>query len=152
VTEALLLVHVLAVVVWLGSGFMGQVLAAMADRHGDARTFARLVGLIGELTLTLFVPASLVALLTGVALVLDGPASFGDLWILVALAGFAATFTVGAAVLGPRAQAFGVALAADGGALGQDALDQGRAVLRIARFELVVLVLVVAVMVVKPGL
>jgi hypothetical protein len=149
-SELLLLVHVLAVVVWLGAGLMGQVLAAMADARGDVRTFSGVVGLIGDLTLRLFVPASLLAFASGVALVASTPWGFGEPWVLIGLAGFAATFGLGALVIGPRAGRLAATLAADGGALGVAGQAQARALLAVARAELVVLVVVVAAMVLKP--
>ena len=65
------------------------------------------------------------------------------------LRGFAATFAMGALVLGPRAGKVGAAIA-QGGAT-PEVVKQGVEVLKLAQFDMVLLFVVVADMVLKPG-
>jgi uncharacterized membrane protein len=147
--DLLVLVHVLAAIVWIGAGLMMLLLSTMADRSGDADTFGALVALNTRLGLTLFVPASLLVLVSGLAAVAAGPWSLATLWLVLALAGFAITFLVGGLVFKPRVDRL-AALAGPDGRLGPAAMDEARALMTLARLDYVVLVLVVADMVLKP--
>ncbi len=85
----LLLAHILGAVVWVGGGLMLSVVGLRARRSGDIgiiKDFAETLAYVG---LRLFMPAVLVLGVTGVWLVLAGDGSFGQLWVLLALAGFA---------------------------------------------------------------
>jgi MFS family permease len=97
----------------------------------------------------LFIPASLGAFVTGLLLVLDGPWSWDQLWIVLGLAGFAATFLTGLLVIKPRSEKLAAIVERDGG-LSPEALVGARQLLIIGRSDYVVLFLVVADMVLKP--
>jgi len=97
--ELLLFVHILAAAIWFGAGFLFHVLAHRADRTQDTVAMRRLLEDAAVLSNQLFVPASLVVVLAGVLLVIDGPWSFGELWIVLGLLGYAATFATGVLVI-----------------------------------------------------
>jgi len=146
----LLFLHIVAAMVWVGGGVLLGVLVTRVLRDAEPDAVARFVrGLraIGPLVLA---PATVAVVGFGVWLVLDSDAwGFGQFWIQLALALFAAAFLVGA-VHQSRA-AIKAERAVDDG-------DHEEALRQLARwswgYRLIVLLLVVAAwdMVFKPGL
>jgi low affinity Fe/Cu permease len=76
--------------------------------------------------------------------------NFTDPWILIGLTGVAITIVTGAFFIGPEAGRLG-ALAAERDPADPEIQQRIRRVVAISRVDLVVLVLVVADMVFKPG-
>ena len=78
---------------------MVGVIGLRARRSGDTaiiREFAQTLAYVG---LRVSMPAVLILLVTGVWLVLAGDGSFGQLWVLLALGGFAAALVIGVGYL-----------------------------------------------------
>src|SRR3712207_5810161 len=146
--ELFLLVHVVAAIIWLGSGLLLQVLAFRAERIDDAEGLRRIAQDSAALSMTLFVPASLAVLVFGVLMVLDGPWSFDTLWIALGLAGYAATFLTGVLVMGPGSERIAAIMARDG--MSDEAVRGIRTLLAKGRLDALGLYLVVAVMALKP--
>src|SRR3712207_2330321 len=93
-------VHVLAAAIWAG----GSVIAQAHDlriRLSDPRAVAAAMRDNDAIGYRIFVPASLVAVLAGIALVIDGPYGL-EPWVLAGLAVFAASFLVGVLYYGPE--------------------------------------------------
>jgi hypothetical protein len=63
--------------------------------------FAGRAGHIGE---RVFIPASLLVLLAGIGLMIEGSWSWGQLWVVFALGAFAGSFLLGVGVLSPLAK------------------------------------------------
>lgn len=147
--EIFLFLHISAAIIWIGSGFLLNVQGARADRRRDHEGIRRVLDDAGSLANVVFIPASLAALVTGLVLVFDGPWSFDQLWIVLGLAGFAATFVTGLFVLKPRSEQLAAVVERDGG-LSPEALVRARQLMILARSDYVVLFLVVADMVLKP--
>lgn len=148
--EALKFLHVLAAIVWVGGGVMLQVLMARARRAGpeEAANFNR----HAEWTSNhVFMPASFAALAFGVWLVIAGGYDFADLWITLGFVGFVLSAINGMAVLGPSAKKMKEAIDARG-PNDPEAVRLARRLDLFGRFDLLVLIAVVFVMVVKPGL
>jgi uncharacterized membrane protein len=145
--QFLLFVHVAMAVIWAGGALMLQFLGLRVLGSGDPQrlaTFGRDVAWIGT---RVFVPASLLALLTGILLVVDSDfIGFGDDWIVIGLLLYAVTFVAGAVFFGPEAGRIGALI------------DQGspevgprlRRLLVLTRLDLVLLFLIVYDMTVKP--
>lgn len=148
--EIVLLVHIAAVIVWLGSGFLVHLLAHRADKAQDVQRLQIVLADMSALANALFIPASLTVLAAGVVLVVDGPWGFDQLWVLIALGGFLATFLTGALVLGPTGEKIAAVIARDGG-MSSDALARTRRLFAIARVDYVVLVVILMDMVLKPS-
>jgi uncharacterized membrane protein len=146
--DAYKFVHISAAIIWLGAGLMAQVLASRAHRARDDAYLQRLFNDAGALGKGLFIPSSLLVVAFGILMVVDGPWSFDMLWIVLALAGYAATFVTGAFFLGPRAERAAARVDAEG--MSPGIASEMRSVLVFGRIDLVVLFLVVAVMVTKP--
>jgi uncharacterized membrane protein len=147
--EFLLFVHITAAIFWIGSGFLLMVQSLRAERADDEVTIKRILHDNGWLATHLFIPASLTVLLAGVLLTIDGPWEFDQLWVVIGLLGYAATFFTGAVVLGPRGDRISKAIARDGGFTPASYAD-ARRLLALARIDYVVLLLVIADMVIKP--
>lgn len=130
-----LTLHILAVIAWLGAGVTTQVLSAQAR---DDATWPRLLSPFAQ---RWFPATSGIAALTGVLLWIDGPYGLGELWILLAVAGWIASSVIGGTQLGPATERW-----AQGDLAARDRL------ITFARVDLVILTLVVADMVMKPGL
>jgi uncharacterized membrane protein len=102
--EFLLFVHIAAAVIWLGGAFTFQMYGWVVRRGGDPEEMARFAGRAGWLSERMFVPASLIVILAGVGLMIDGDWDWGQLWVVFALVTFAASFVTGLFVLSPMAK------------------------------------------------
>jgi uncharacterized membrane protein len=148
--ELLVFLHVASAIVWLGAGATLGLMAIRALRSSDPLDGPRLAQASEWLTPRLFIPASLATLVFGILLVLDGPWSFGDLWLALGLAGYTVSFVTGIAFIDPEAKRLHRA-AAEHGATSSQAMRHTRRVVLVSRLELVVLFAVVSVMVAKPS-
>jgi uncharacterized membrane protein len=102
--EFLLFVHITAAVIWLGGAFTFQMYGATVRRGGDPEEMARFAGRAGHLAERMFVPASLVVVLAGILMMIDGNWDWGQLWVIFALVTFAASFLTGLLVISPLAK------------------------------------------------
>jgi len=143
--EFLLFVHIAAAMIWLGGAFTFQMYGAVVRRGGDPEEMARFAGRAGVLSERMFVPASLVVVLAGIGLILDGNWAWDQLWVIFALVTFAASFATGLFVISPiakRIPAVGPTTQA-----GQSLIQRLFAILRI---DLAFMNTIVFAMVVKP--
>lgn len=147
--EILLFLHIAFVILWLGAGFLFHVLAYRADRASDEAATEKILDDLVSLANTLFIPSSLLVLVFGILLTLDGPWSFGDLWIVLGLVGFAITFATGMLWITPQSKRVRSVMGRDGG-LSPEAYALARRLMTFARLDYVVLFLVVFDMAVKP--
>ena len=145
--EILLFLHIAAVAVWLGSVFFLQMLVWRAGKAGDGPLLQGIASNSGWMAQRIFIPASLVVLVVGILLTIEGPWSFGDLWIVLGLAGYAFSFLVGILFMEPEGKR--IASAMQGGDTGRASFHIGR-INTVSRIELVVLYLVIAAMALKP--
>ena len=148
--ELILLLHVVAVIIWLGAGFLLAVLVFGAERSGDRLKEAGYHRDVGWLAPRLFIPASVSALVLGILLVIDGPWSFGDVWIVIGLAGWAVSFGLGFFYFKPEGERIG-ALVEQHGATHPDVEGRIRQLNVVDRLQVLILFLVVATMVLKPS-
>jgi uncharacterized membrane protein len=80
----LLFVHIASAVAWVGGGLMAQFFGLRALRAGPERVGVLALD-ISWIATRLLVPSSLLALVSGILLVVEGPWSFGDTWITIEL-------------------------------------------------------------------
>jgi uncharacterized membrane protein len=146
--EVLLFVHVLGVAIWLGTGFALLVLGDRFGRAGDNQALQSLFGQSEWLATRIFIPVSLTALVTGILLVIEGPWAFDQLWVLLGLAGFAATFLTGLLMIKPESERIDAELARDG--MTTDAARSIGSMFARQRIDYTVIALVVADMTLKP--
>jgi uncharacterized membrane protein len=152
ISNTLKFLHVLAAVTWVGSSVYAQVLVTRVLRERDPDHLGVVSRDIGVMGKALFMPASIAVLVFGVALVAYSPVwNFTDAWVLIGLGGVGATIVTGAGFLGPESERLGK-LAAEGHTPAEPDVERRiRRIVAISRVDLVVLVVVVADMVFKPG-
>ncbi len=143
----LLFVHVSMAIVWIGGGLMMQLFGVRASMSGEPARMAAVGEDIEWIANRLFIPASLLAFLTGILLVVESDFyGFGDDWIVIALVLYATTFLAGLLFLGPESGRIGKLNA-------EQSPDAGPRTLRLimmSRLDLVLLFLIVYDMTVKP--
>ena len=147
--DLLVFLHIAATIVWIGAGFLIALLVFGAERAGDRVKQAGHHRDVGWLAPRLFIPASMATLVFGILLVLDGPRSFGDPWILVGLTGWAVSFLLGFFYFKPEGERIGALVEQHG----PDHPEVERRLHRlniVDRIQLTILFLVVADMVIKP--
>jgi uncharacterized membrane protein len=148
--EFLLFIHIAATIVWVGAGVFGIILALGYDKDGDEAAIVRLLKDNERLALRLFVPASLVVVVMGIALVIESEAwTFDQLWLVIGLAGFATTFWTGLFVLKPVGDRIAQQMERDGGMTPQTLIEVQKLLVK-ARSDYLVLTLVIFDMVIKP--
>ncbi len=142
------LLHVACAIIWVGGGLTLLIAAEVSRRKqgpGAATPVIEIIALLGP---PLFVPVSALTVVFGAATAWIG-GDLSQLWVILGLAGFVATFVNGLLMIKPRAEKLSV-LVAEKGKDNPDLVPFAENLLMIARFDYVVLVLVVADMVLKP--
>lgn len=147
--ETLKLIHVLAAIVWLGGGIITQFFAVRmkAAEPQHRLGFARDLVFVGQ---RVYAPAALVALGTGLWMVLDRDAyQFTQAWIVIGLGGLVVTILLAVGLVIPRTkQAIGLIEAGNGPAAGPIIAQ----VTRGGRVAVLILALATWAMTFKPGL
>jgi uncharacterized membrane protein len=145
--EFLLFVHVAMAVIWVGGGLMLQFVALRASMSGDPTRLPALGKDIEWIGTRVFVPASLLAFVSGILLVIDSDVyGFGDDWIVIGLVLYAVTFLAGVLFFGPESGRLS-ALVEQGS---PEADARIRRLILLSRFDNLVLFLLVYDMTVKP--
>lgn len=143
-------IHILMAVIWVGGGFMGQVLVSRM-RKDDPVRMAKTAGDLEWIGTHIFLPASLLMLGAGLWMVFGF--EYWELstpWVLIGLLGFLATVITGAGFLGPQTKK--VKALVDEKGIEDPGVQAAMARLfLISRIDLVVLMIVVIDMAVKPG-
>ncbi len=151
VFNALKYVHILAAMIWLGTSIYLQFTATRLAKANDPERMAAFAKDTEYTGTHLIMPSTILLLVMGIALVAYSPVyAFTDTWILLAFAAYAATFVTGAFVIGPTSGKIGALLEAEGSA-SPEAQALITRIFSVSRVDLVVLLLVVADMVFKPG-
>ena len=143
-------VHIIAAAVWVGGAFMIQALAFRITRTGDGRRQAEFAKDTEVVGMRVFIPATWILLLAGVAMMINFDWSWGQNWVVLGLIAFAISFAVGAGFLGPEGGRIAAVIEREGPTSPQ-ALARIRRILLISRIELVVLMTVIVNMTVKPS-
>lgn len=143
--EFLLFVHVAGAIVWVGGGFYVQLYGMIELRSGDPLLIARFAGNAGRLGERLFTPTSIVVVLAGIGLMINGNWPWGRLWVDFALVAFVGSALLGAGYLGPTAKRIAVV-----GPLTAEGQRLIRRVFALLRIDLMFLFAIVFAMVVKP--
>jgi uncharacterized membrane protein len=148
----LLLGHILAAIAWVGGAISMQIVGARLVKAETAEAVAAYSRAAEWLAPRLFMPASLAVLGFGIAMVSVSEAwSIRQLWIILALAGIAISGIGGALFFGPQSRRIADAVRTEGaGSARAQALI--RRIFVVGRFDLLLLLLIVADMVLKPGL
>jgi uncharacterized membrane protein len=148
--ELLLFVHVLTAVVWVGGALSLQVLAIRAERSADGGRVANFATEAEWVGSRVFLPSSIVLLLAGIGLTLEGDWGFTTPWVLLGLIAYGLSALTGSLFLGPESGRIGKMIA-DVGPQDPDVLARIKRIFLVSRMELVVLLFIVFDMTVKPG-
>ena len=149
--EFLLFVHVAAAVIWVGGATVVQFFALRTMKATDPMRMAEFAGDAEATGNRVFVPAALVALVSGLWLVIDSDfLGFGDDWIVIGLLLFAGTFLAGALFFGPESGRIKRALEAEG-PTSPEAQRRIQRIIAFSRADLMALFLLVFDMTVKPS-
>jgi uncharacterized membrane protein len=139
--------HVASAIVWIGGGFVLVFLAMVANRQNDKDGYMRIVREVVYLSPRFFIPSSLAVLVFGViAAWIDW--GFAHLWIDLGILGWLSTFVTGNFLIRPRAEKIETMVAQSG--VTDQAVAIGQQMLNIAKFDFLVLFIIVADMVIKP--
>jgi uncharacterized membrane protein len=148
----LLLGHILAAITWVGGAIAMQIVGARLYRAESAEAVAAFARTAEYLGTRMFMPASLAVLAFGIAMVAVNEAwTIGQLWIILALVGIGISGIGGAVFFGPQSKRIGEALRSEG-PQSQRARTLIRQIFVVGRVDVLILLLVVADMVLKPGL
>ncbi|HEX5247906.1 MAG TPA: DUF2269 family protein [Gaiellaceae bacterium] len=145
-------IHVSVAVFWVGGGILLTVLGLKVEHSDDPNeivTLARWAAWTGE---RLFAPAGGVVLAMGIAMLIHGGdpiVAWSKFWVIVGLIGYAVTLITGVAILSPQAKRI-AELSDSRGPTAPETIAAIRRILVIARFDVAVLLVVVADMVTKP--
>jgi uncharacterized membrane protein len=146
--EVLLFVHIIAVAVWVGGSIMLGLISARVQRTGDAEyraRFAKSAGIVGPV---IGVSAALV-LASGIWMVLDSDAiELSQTWVWLGLALFILSGLVGAAYFAPASDR--IIRALEAGQV-QEADRRARTFNLVSRLDTLLLLVIVGLMVFKPG-
>jgi uncharacterized membrane protein len=149
--ELLVIVHILAVALWIGGGVTFALLAARAWGSRDderALELSRMGDFVGT---RMFAPAALLLLGAGIWAVIEGGWDWGDAWVSIGFGGWAIGFLI--ALVWHNAEGRRIREAVvDGGATGPRARRMATTGMIVGLVEIAVLVVVVWAMVAKPGL
>jgi uncharacterized membrane protein len=143
-----LMVHILMAVIWVGGAHMIQLFAARILRGGDPHRLAAFAKDVEWIGLRVFMPASLLLLVSGFLLVEEAEVGY-PFWVSFGLGVFAFSFLSGILFLGPESGRISKIVEARGAA-DPEAQRRIKRILVYSRFELLLLVLVVVDMTIKP--
>ncbi len=112
--EVLLFLHIAGAGVWFGAATLFFVIFQRAKRAQDPLLAERLGAHTAWLAQRLFIPTSLAVFVLGLLLTIEGPWGFDQLWIVLGLAGWGASFLVGVGVIEPTTKKMHAAIEAHG--------------------------------------
>ena len=123
------------------------LLGVLAQRAGNIEEKLQAMRASGQLGGRFFAPMSMLTLIFG--LIMCGFwVGFSDLWIVIGLVGYATTFSIGMFIFKPTGERMGAMIARDG--VTPAVLEIGERMMRAARLDYAVMLVIVADMVLKP--
>lgn len=147
--ELWLFLHIVATIVWIGGAVTVQVLAALAKRSGDPAQSAALGRNVSFLGMRVFLPSSLVVLVTGIALTENGNWEWSEPFVALGLVGWAFVSATAFFYLSRSMAAVGHRMATEGPS--PALLAQVNRLVLLARGLVLVLFVIVFLMVTKLG-
>jgi TRAP-type C4-dicarboxylate transport system permease large subunit len=150
-----LFLHIFGAFMIAAGGTMGEVMVAALRRTRNPRMALALLGAASRIPM-MTIPGSILAIVFGSLLVLQGGYSFGEMWINVAYVGWLAAVGLSLAVIGPRLRGLAEVASRENAAGREDSAEFAQAaadpMLRMMiHVESGLLVLFLYLMVFKPG-
>jgi len=147
--ETLLWLHVSFAVLWVGGAIVLAVLGAKISRgNSDERVYY--VSQLEWFGLRYFAPTSLLTLIFGIWLAIDGDWDFGALWISASFTLFLISFVTGAGYLGPTSAKV-TRRVVEAGADDPQAQIMIERLLWVSRLDAFLLLVLIYLMTTKPG-
>jgi uncharacterized membrane protein len=148
--EFLLFFHISMAVIWVGGATMIQLFALRIMKATDPMRMAEFGHDVEWISTRFFIPASLLAVVSGVWMVIDSDFwGFGDDWIVIGLILFATTFLAGALFFGPESGRLGK-LAESEGPTAPVVQQRMQRLIALSRADLMLLFLIIFDMATKP--
>jgi len=144
------LFHVIAAIAWVGGDIMLLLLAQQVRANGTSAEMSALLARMEHFSKTFFAPLSVVTLLMGIGMAVIGDL-FAASWVSLGFLGIFASAGIGMGLLTPQARRLR-AIIDTRGKDDPEAVSLGSKMLLWARLDVLVLVIVVAAMVLKPGM
>ena len=148
--EVLKLIHVVAVIVWVGGSVMLGILFERAQRSKDEATVLGLAKIGEFIGKAVFNPAGIITLAAGIWLVIEADYEFSEAWVSLGFLGIALGAGLGMAFYPKVLRRVQSGIAADG-LLSNDTLRALRSLRRVSTLEWLFLMVVVWAMVSRPG-
>jgi uncharacterized membrane protein len=149
--EFLLFAHIAMATTWVGGAAIIQFFGLRAMRATDPMRLADLGADIEWIGQRVLIPSSLLAVVSGVLLVIDSEVwGFGDDWIVIGIVLFAITFLAGAGFFGPESGRLGKLVEREG-PTSPAVLAKLKRLLALTRADLMLLFLIIFDMSVKPS-
>ena len=147
--QLLVYLHILGGVVWVGGAIYAQVLAFRVSRSEDPTELPMVAGHLAALGVRVFMPASVLIIVTGSVMTIQ-QWSFGQLWIALAVALWVLSAALGGIYVGPRITRVAALFEAEGprSRAARSLLDR---LFLVSRLELVSFLVIIGLMVFKPG-
>ena len=147
--QALVFIHIVCAVIWVGGAVAIQALGIRAQRSDDPLDGVRLLKQAEWVGTRVFLPASIVLFLAGVVMVAQ-QWSFGQVWISVSMGLWILSALAGSLYLGPRAKKV-VQIAEAEGPTSPAGMALAARLNLVSRLELLSFAVIIALMVFKPG-
>jgi hypothetical protein len=148
--EILLFVHVMAVATWVGGGIMLHVISERTVASNDPARIGALLAEAEMLGQRYFGPASGIALIAGIWLVIEGSWGWTEPFVIGGITGIALSTIIGFGMIQPAAIKAGRSLGATG-TITAEVSTSLQKVQTFSRIDTLVLVVVLFLMTVKPG-
>ena len=146
--ELFKIIHIVAAMGWVGGAILSQVHSAFVQKRANPQDLMTFIEFQAQLGQRYFAPLAGIVAAAGVAMVIESPFDFTDAWVIIGIVLFLVSSITGTFYLGPQTEKIKAGL----GGAPDSALEQRiKNVVLATRIDLVVLILVVADMVVKPG-
>ena len=143
------MIHVGAAVLWVGGGTFLIIAAVMAELADNEAHLLEVGRLADQIAAKVFPLMSLVVLIFGIAMTMNGNIAYDEFWIIFGLIAWAASAATGIFFLTPQAKTL-TRLMQERGAHDPAVQDRLRRILLVARFDIALMFLIVFDMVVKP--
>lgn len=147
--DILQFVHVVAAIVWVGGAILFHLLGERAVASDDPVRVQAMLNDSEHLAKRFFAPASMTVLIFGVITTINGGIGFEEPWIVGGIAGIVISIVIGAGMIGPTSARLAQRMPTSGL---DDEIRAGLGKIRmLSRIDVLILLIVVFLMVVKPG-
>lgn len=143
-------VHVLAAIAWVGGGIMLDMMISQARRSGSQSDILMLLAKTERYGKTFFAPSAVLVLVAGIVMAAIGGIMAAP-WVSFGFLGVFISAGLGMGYLTPKSGQLRQMIEARG-MQDPEAVALGSRMMLVSRIDLVLLVLVVAAMVFKPGM